>query len=458
MKLTIIGIDALSIDFIKENISHLPGFRRVLRMGCWGRLRSTIPPTSLPAWTSLSTGVNPGKHDVYEFRKFVKGMPTSELTKSFHIKTPRLWDILAEKNIDSLVVNYPGTFPPKIKRGLMISGMLTTDRKRLSSDSKIRVPPEYKVEEDWHYFSHDERQKLHEKIKEMISNRFNFFWNISNNKKANLNICVYIGLDRAGHLYWKDKTKILEIYKKFDKIISKHYNNDENIFIVSDHGFGSCKANFYINSYLDKLFNIKIKQSRFSKLIKSSEKILSKTELKHLARHLPNHLLKAIMKIRLSQIQSNEVFSGGMGYICSKGSIDLSRVRKLRYKGIKVFSFLEETAKVYHGRYTINAPRYVFILNGFNQKNDYCNVIFEENKFEGTHTLYGTFLAIGTDFQEGGVDLGVLSIYDIAPTILHMFDVPIPIDMDGRVLKEVFYCKRKRKNQKNNQKKKVRQK
>ena len=32
----------------------------------------------------------------------------------------------------------------------------------------------------------------------------------------------------------------------------------------------------------------------------------------------------------------------------------------------------------------------------------------------------------------------VLRIVDIAPTILHMFNVPIPRDMDGRVLKEIL--------------------
>lgn len=34
--------------------------------------------------------------------------------------------------------------------------------------------------------------------------------------------------------------------------------------------------------------------------------------------------------------------------------------------------------------------------------------------------------------------LPYISIYDLAPTILYLFDVPIPEDMDGRLLKEIF--------------------
>ena len=44
-------------------------------------------------------------------------------------------------------------------------------------------------------------------------------------------------------------------------------------------------------------------------------------------------------------------------------------------------------------------------------------------------------------------------IYDLAPTILHIFNVPIPSDIDGRVLTEIFkedseYSKRKPKHRK----------
>ena len=51
--------------------------------------------------------------------------------------------------------------------------------------------------------------------------------------------------------------------------------------------------------------------------------------------------------------------------------------------------------------------------------------------------LEGIFIAYGSDIKKG-IKIQNAKIYDIAPTILHIFGVPIPRDMDGLVLKEIF--------------------
>lgn len=55
----------------------------------------------------------------------------------------------------------------------------------------------------------------------------------------------------------------------------------------------------------------------------------------------------------------------------------------------------------------------------------------------GEHRFYGTFIGSGTDVKrEGEVDNP--GIVDLAPTILYMYGLPVPRDMDGRVLTEIF--------------------
>jgi predicted AlkP superfamily phosphohydrolase/phosphomutase len=54
-----------------------------------------------------------------------------------------------------------------------------------------------------------------------------------------------------------------------------------------------------------------------------------------------------------------------------------------------------------------------------------------------THELKGIFLAYGHDIKKGA-EIQNAKIYDLAPTILHLMDVSIPKDMDGKVLKEIF--------------------
>ena len=54
------------------------------------------------------------------------------------------------------------------------------------------------------------------------------------------------------------------------------------------------------------------------------------------------------------------------------------------------------------------------------------------------HKPYGIFFAIGHDIKKSTSDINGLNLIDLAPTILHIFDIPIPKDMDGKVLKKIF--------------------
>ena len=56
----------------------------------------------------------------------------------------------------------------------------------------------------------------------------------------------------------------------------------------------------------------------------------------------------------------------------------------------------------------------------------------------GQHSRQGMFMASGPNIKKEGLRLANLRIYDIAPTILHMLGVPVPEDMDGQVLMEIF--------------------
>jgi predicted AlkP superfamily phosphohydrolase/phosphomutase len=64
--------------------------------------------------------------------------------------------------------------------------------------------------------------------------------------------------------------------------------------------------------------------------------------------------------------------------------------------------------------------------------------VFDYSQFpwSGTHREKGFFIASGKDIKEKErIDC---SIYDLAPTILHIFNHKIPLSMKGNVLKEIF--------------------
>jgi len=72
---------------------------------------------------------------------------------------------------------------------------------------------------------------------------------------------------------------------------------------------------------------------------------------------------------------------------------------------------------------------------GFDQKT-YRKPPFRLAK-TGAHKRDGIFIAYGVDIRRAAEIEGA-TIYDIAPTILHMSGLPVPSDTDGRVLTEIF--------------------
>ena len=109
--------------------------------------------------------------------------------------------------------------------------------------------------------------------------------------------------------------------------------------------------------------------------------------------------------------------------------------------GIKCEIFLPED--IYNGSYTNLAPDILFKLDDIAVSvsrrfyhDSYINSLNTYNH-SGDHRMNGIFLAYGPDIKKG-VNISGVKIYDIAPTILHMFDLSIPNDMDGKVLKQIF--------------------
>jgi len=69
-KVLVIGLDGatpgLLFRWAKEG--KLPFFAEIMKNGVSGKLRSTIPPASCPAWLSFMTGKNPGKLGIFGFK------------------------------------------------------------------------------------------------------------------------------------------------------------------------------------------------------------------------------------------------------------------------------------------------------------------------------------------------------------------------------------------------------
>jgi predicted AlkP superfamily phosphohydrolase/phosphomutase len=144
------GLDAKTVETFMEQ-GHLKNFTKLKEMGCYRRLQTTIPSISPVAWSSFITGVNPGRHNIFDFlsrdRKTYLpylssahiGGPSKTLSIGKYsiplgksqIKLLRrgkpFWNILGEKGISSSILRVPITFPPEKFSGRVLSAMGVPD-------------------------------------------------------------------------------------------------------------------------------------------------------------------------------------------------------------------------------------------------------------------------------------------------------------------------------------------
>lgn len=122
--LLVIGLDGACLDLVRPwaAAGRLPALARLMAEGSFGPLRSTIPAATFPAWTSLVTGVNPGRHGVLDFTERVPGTYRVRFTNGSWRQAPALWNRLAAAGRRVGVVTVPATYPPEPVPGVMVSG------------------------------------------------------------------------------------------------------------------------------------------------------------------------------------------------------------------------------------------------------------------------------------------------------------------------------------------------
>lgn len=150
-RLIVLGVDGMDPTFLEEHWSSLPNLNRLRQSGDFRRLATTVPPQSPVAWTTVTTGMDPGGHGVFDFihRDPATRLPMtsmSEVTppsRSLRIG-PYLfpltgggvhstragrafWQILRENGVDAKVIRMPANFPPAESDAESLSGMGTPD-------------------------------------------------------------------------------------------------------------------------------------------------------------------------------------------------------------------------------------------------------------------------------------------------------------------------------------------
>jgi predicted AlkP superfamily phosphohydrolase/phosphomutase len=152
-RIVVIGLDGLDPGLAEKWIAEgrLPNLKRLARQGSFERLRTTYPSISPVAWSSFMTGVDPSRHNIFDFldRDLKTYKPTlsssqiSEPRRTMRVgnwiiplgkpliramrKSRAFWTILGDHGIPCNVLRVPLTFPPEKFAGAMLSAMCVPD-------------------------------------------------------------------------------------------------------------------------------------------------------------------------------------------------------------------------------------------------------------------------------------------------------------------------------------------
>ena len=148
--MAVLGFDGMDPTLARRLMDEgkLPHLKRLAEMGTFSKLETTQPSESPVAWASFATGVNPGKHNIYDFlvRDFetympdlggVKKEPPKFLWGWLPTQRPKItstrggtsfWIHAGRAGLRSRIVTVPITFPPElIEHGEMLAGLPLPD-------------------------------------------------------------------------------------------------------------------------------------------------------------------------------------------------------------------------------------------------------------------------------------------------------------------------------------------
>ena len=311
-KVLILGLDGATFDLIIPWVQSgkLPHFARLLSRGVSGRLHSTIPPMSPPAWNSFMTGTNPGKHGIYDFTGRKPHSYETQFINASWRRAPTLWQHLSQAGKRVAVLSVPFTYPPERVNGIMVSGMDAPGVAGLV-DRSATYPPEFYDElraEVGEYpmgpnlFAYNDPCDSLEDALRTMERKAAAAFHLYQREAWDFFMLVLGETDGTSHRFWrfcdplsplrdekppdpKVANALLSIYHKADEVVGQFLqlaSQNTSLMVISDHGNGgNGDRAVYMNRWLENQGWLTFK--RFEGLMKDGLEMTKHLGLKFLS-------------------------------------------------------------------------------------------------------------------------------------------------------------------------------
>jgi|GEM_PF-1059142 len=453
-RVAVIGLDGVSWPIIKKIFKRnaMPTLKSIYDKSLKCILESTIPPYTPTAWTSIATGVNPGKHGIYDFLHFTPSLEAKVHTSN-DVRYPRVHEMVALKGIKSVCVNQPLTYPIiPLKNTAVISDWLSPKPDYFPgwmSNYAISYAP-HKISLETIYT--DElleglRKECSLRVKSLIriaeETDWKLFWVVISEPDMLLHRCY--------HMVLEGNEAVDEILRRIDDLINTVSRLADSLIVVSDHGFSSFKRIIHVNTLLynmgfvvktrrkvhqlsDLRLKAKVKRIRIPGWLYRVVSIKPiKKAIKMLYRAVTGYELKAepYMYVDMEKSKAYMASHSSFGVVVKDPKLVPEIIRILKDTGL--FSEVWSREEVYSGPYVSSAPDILILPHydkGYSIGSIYISNKVVEDKTTYNHHPEGIFMM----YPHDGGWAGRIKAVDVAPTILSLLSLPLPPDVDGHSL------------------------
>lgn len=454
-KLAVIGLDCAAPQLVFDRFrAELPILGRLRAGGAWGKLRSTDPPITIPAWAAMFSGKDPGQLGIYGFRNFRgRGYDEMSFATARAVREPLAWDALGAAGKKSILMGFPPSYPPRPVNGWSVGCFLTPD-----AGSEYTWPPELKPElaalvGDYRFdvkgFRTEDKDWLLEQIWAMTRQHFTVARHLVREKAWDFFLSVEQGVDRIHHGFWKycdPGHRKYEAGTKYEHALRDYYRMvddelgqllaampaDTAVLVVSDHGAKRMEGGFCINEWLRREGYLELQS----------------------APSAPTPLGKAPINWArtrawgeggyFSRIMLNVAGRQPQGVVPPEGVAALKQELKRKLEALPddrgrpmgnrvlfpedlypVRNGIPPDLMVYLGNLSWRSVGSVGVGSLYTQDND-------TGPDDANHDFDGIFIGYDPARPGSGRELTGLELYDIGPTVLRHYGLPVPPDWRGR--------------------------
>lgn len=453
-KIAVIGLDCASPELLFDRWRNdLPCLASLMSNGTWGRLQSVTPPITVPAWSCMVSGKDPGELGIYGFRNRKDYSYTNlTISNSTAVREQRVWDILGRAGKKVIVFGVPGTFPPSQVNGCMISCFLTPNAEavytyptELKSELESRFGP-YRM--DVKNFRSEDKIPILDQIYEMTNQHFAMAEYLVTSREWDFFMMVEMGTDRIHHAFWKfcdaQHSKyvpgnpfegvIHAYYCHLDKQIARFLGSLDPgtaVFIVSDHGAKKMDGGICVNEWMKNEGYLTLheevnKPTPLSKVSIDWPKTIAWGDGGYYCRiflNVKDREPQGLVEPDNYEVVRNEIKLKLEGMLNREGKLLGTRAFKPQeiYRAVRG---IPPDLIVYFGNLSWRSVASMGTGDIYTIDND-------TGPDDANHAEYGIFI-LRDSGTSGEQNVSGLRLFDVSATILDRFGMTVPPDMQGQ--------------------------